>query len=114
MIKKADIILAVALIILSVVFIICFSTLRPEGNRVVITINNEVFGEYSLSEDAEIEVKTDLGFNKVIIKEGKAWVVDADCPDKYCVAHNKIESVGEMGVCLPHKLVVEIRGGDNG
>ena len=114
MIKKADIILAAVLVVLSVVFIFVFAASTPVGNKVVITLNNEVYGEYPLLTDNEIEVKTESGFNTVVIKEGSVFVLSADCPDKYCVKHKKISNVGETVVCLPHKLVVEVRGGKNG
>ena len=37
-------------------------------------------------------------------------MTDANCPDKYCVHQNPIHSAGEVIVCLPNKLVVEITG----
>ena len=43
------------------------------------------------------------------IKDGEVSVKEADCPDKICVNHKKISNVGESIICLPHKLVIEIR-----
>ena len=37
---------------------------------------------------------------------------DADCPDKLCEKTGKISKNGETIVRLPHRVVVEIQGGE--
>ena len=36
-------------------------------------------------------------------------MIEADCPDRLCVKQKAICKNGETIVCLPHKVVVEIR-----
>ena len=50
--------------------------------------------------------------NVLVIKDGVAFVESADCPDEVCVAHLPISREGETIVCLPHRLVIRIVGGD--
>ena len=50
------------------------------------------------------------GVNKVVINDGKVSMTEADCPDELCVKTGKISRVGETIVCLPHRVVVEIKG----
>lgn len=38
-------------------------------------------------------------------------MIEADCPDHYCVDHAAIDKVNETIVCLPHRVVLEITGG---
>lgn len=47
------------------------------------------------------------------LKSGTARVsmIEADCPDHYCVDHAAIDKVNETIVCLPHRVVLEITGG---
>lgn len=86
------------------------------GTRVRILIDGEEYGTYSLMDDTTIEVVNMLGYNKVVLVQGKAAMVQADCPDQYCVEHSAISKTNETIVCLPHKLVVEVltSGEDNG
>ena len=109
MIKIGDIILGVALILLAVVIFLGTVLLKAEGSMVVISIDGKVYGEYSLSEDKEVEISTEKGNNTIVIKDGKVSVSSADCPDLYCVSHVAIDSTEETIVCLPHKVVVSIR-----
>lgn len=108
MIKKGDIILSVGIIVLAVAFIFSFSLFKVGGKRVVIMVDGEIFGEYSIYDDREIEVKTERGVNTVVIRDGKVSVSDADCPDKYCVNHVAVDETGETVVCLPHRMIVEV------
>lgn len=85
-----------------------FNINNKSGKTVVITENGSTYGTYSLSENKVIDINTDLGHNKVVIKDGKVHMEEADCPDKYCVDKGNISKTNESLICLPHKLVVEI------
>ena len=108
MIKKADIILAVSLLLLSAVFVTAAALTDTLGNTVVIKVDNKVIAEMPLSTDAVKVIENEYGKNTIIIKDGEVSVVDADCPDKYCEKHVSINEAGETIACLPHRLVVEI------
>ncbi len=57
-----------------------------------------------------IDIRTQYGYNKIEIGDGKVRVIDADCPDKLDVKQGWISKSGEIIVCLPHKLTIEIVG----
>lgn len=58
----------------------------------------------------KLTVKTDLGENIIEISNGKVQILDADCPDKICVKDGSISRPGSILVCLPHKVVIQIKG----
>lgn len=108
---KKDIVLIIVILVLAGIlglFIKC----RGTGNQVRITVNGEDYGIYPLNTEQEIVVDNEYGYNKIQIRDGWALMETADCPDKYCVHQGKTKSKGKSIVCLPHKLVVEIIGGD--
>ena len=107
--KKKDIYLVLVLAIAAIsMFVFINISHQTAGNNIKITIDGKVYGTYSLQEDQVIEVKEDLGINRVQIKNGKAKMIEADCPDGYCMDQNEISKENETIVCLPHKLVVEV------
>lgn len=57
-----------------------------------------------------IPIKTDYGYNLVELDDNKVRVIEADCPDKIDVKQGYISRIGETIVCLPNKLVIEIKG----
>ena len=50
--------------------------------------------------------------NILVIENGKAYVNQASCPDGICSSHRPIGNDGESIICLPNKVVVEIRTSD--
>lgn len=99
------VVLAVSAIFLGIHF------LRPyqKGGIAEVTVDGEVFGSWPLSEDRTIEIGDG---NRLVIEDGKADMVWADCPDKLCVNQKAISREGESIICLPNKVVVSIVGGE--
>ena len=60
-----------------------------------------------------IPVETKYGYNLIEIGDEQVRVIEADCPDKIDVKQGYISKIGETIVCLPNKLVVEIKGIEN-
>lgn len=106
--KKDGILILIVFIIAAIFFLWNQKKAAIEGDYVVITVNRKQYGVYSLKEDNEIEIKSDYGYNKLIIKDGEAFMEQADCNDHYCETMGKIKRNGESIICLPHKVVVEI------
>ena len=73
-------------------------------------MNKKVYGVYDLSVDQEIEIMDEDGklINKLIIKDGFADMVEAECPDLLCVHQKAISKSKESIVCLPNRVVVTV------
>ena len=105
---KNDIIfIAALLVVFSVVGLIYFFA-RAQGNTVTVTVDGELFGEYSLAEDRTVEIRVGDNLNILVIENGEARVTDASCPDGICSAHKPISRDGESIVCLPNRVVVTV------
>lgn len=99
-----------ALGIVLTVGIYCFS---ENGSAITVTVDGQLYGTYTLSEAREIPIELDGGIsNVIVIEDGAAYMKDADCPDKLCMRQGAISRDGQTIVCLPHKLVVEVIGGE--
>ncbi len=111
LITKADIILAVVLLVTGLASPFFLRAKPSESTLVRITVDGAEFGSYSLSEDRTVDVN---GGNTVVIRDGKVWVSEATCPGKDCMDFGKIGSEGQVIACLPHKMLVMITGGGDG
>lgn len=109
LVKKGDILLSAFFVVTAVVMLICTFWFKEDGKKAVISVDGKVYGEFFLSEDQTFEISTEKGKNTVTIKGGKVTVSEADCPDKYCVNHVAVDSTGETIVCLPHRVIIEIK-----
>lgn len=81
---------------------------RGEGDTVDVSLDGKALGSYSLSEDRTVEIKSEGGYNILVIKDGEAYVSEASCPDGICSAHKPISRDGESIICLPNKVVVSV------
>ncbi len=110
--NKKDLLFIIC-VLLAVAFLgIVFWRKRTDqnGSYIEITIDGELYGSYSLEQEQEIVVESSYGTNSVVIKDGKAFVAEADCPDQVCVAMQPVSRSGEIICCLPHHLFIEAYG----
>ena len=114
MIRKADIILAIIMIILGLIVSYTLATGNDAGDTVNIKVNGEMYAYYSLSDDQTIDVEQNGHINKITIKDGQVSMAFSDCPNQDCVKHRAISGSAETIVCLPNKVTVEIEGGSTG
>lgn len=112
--KKNDIKLCLGILMIACICAIIIQfVIKKNGETVVITVDGTVYKTLELDKDTELDIQgVNDGRNKLIIENGQAYMIDADCPDKVCVRQGKINKTGETIVCLPHKVVVEIKGND--
>ncbi len=110
--KRNDVILVLILAVSAILVWLCFSLFSPLGEYVIVTVDGVENARYPLSEDREVRLENGEDYNILVIKDGKADVVEASCPDGLCVDFHPISHDGETIVCLPNKTVVSIEAGD--
>ena len=111
--RKNDIILIAALVLIAGVALLCIRLNRTAGGTVKVTLDGKVVAQLPLGVDCTQVFESDRGSNTLVIRDGGASVTEADCPDKVCVNQGVIRYDGESIVCLPHRLVVTVVGGQS-
>ena len=108
---RHDFYLAAVLAAAAAVLLVLFLFMRgdTQGDVAVITVQGKVYGTYSLNDEQDILIDTELGHNKVHIANGEVSMEEADCPDGYCISKGAITRNKDTIVCLPHRVVVEVR-----
>ena len=108
---RNDIILGVAVIVLAAGIWLTTELLKKEGSFAVVTVNGTETARYSLEEESEIRLESENGgYNILVIKNGKADIIEASCPDHVCVDQRAVSKTGEAITCLPNKTVITIDG----
>ena len=108
---RNDILLVVALLLIALLGALYLFAFRSEGNSVKVTVGGKVYGVYSLSDNITEDIRTgdkQEHLNRLVIRDGKAYMESATCPDGICVSHKPIHRDGESIVCLPNKVVVTV------
>ncbi len=63
--------------------------------------------------DYEFTVGDENEYNIVRVENGRIRVMSASCPDKICVNQGYISDGLVPIVCLPNKVVIKIKGGED-
>lgn len=105
LLKKGDFIIIVAVVVMAALSVFMVFSFSKQGSRVVIKQNNEVVYNQSINNNNTF----DTGTNVIVIKNGVVFVDNATCKNQICVNTGEISKKGESIVCLPNKVIVEIK-----
>ena len=108
--KKRDIILIASILAVAIALFLIVELAKEEGAGVTVKVDGIKIAEYSLNADGTYPLNG--GTNILVIENGKAYLSDANCPDKLCVHQGKISRTGETITCLPNKLTVTVFGAE--
>ena len=112
--KTWTLIFAALLIICAAAFLLLKGS-GGHGTIAVIRVDGEIYEKIDLGAVAvayDMEIQTEFGYNKLHIEHDGISVTGADCRDHICMDRGKVSRAGVPIVCLPHRLTIEIEGGD--
>ena len=113
--KKMDIVIIVVLIISSFIPYFIYSSVASKNNKdlyATIKVNGNVHNTIDLPATSEEKfiIQTENGTNTILVNNNEINIVHADCKDKLCVKQGSISKIGKTLICLPNKLIIEIKG----
>ena len=111
MIKKADIVLFILILVFGLAVSWWSLTTNTGGDKAIVTVDGELYGTYSLAQDQTIEVAQKDGHtNHITIKDGMVSMAYSTCKNQVCVNAGAISETKDSIVCLPNKVMIEIQG----
>ena len=114
MIKKADIVLLIIILVVGIPLSVLSLTEGIGGDKVRISLDGEIYGVYPLGEDRDIDVTEDGYTNHITIKDGQVSMSYSTCRNQVCVNTGAISETKDAIVCLPNRVVVGIISSDSG
>ena len=109
-IKLGDYVI-VAVILMSAILIFMFFLSDSNPDKVIIKVNGVTESVYSLPLYGEYELNT-LPYPSTLVIEGSfVHIKDTTCPGHDCEHRGKISRSGDIIICLPNFLTIELEGG---
>jgi len=102
------------ILLLGILLVAFFTITLWQGgaaDKAVIRSGGKVFREAPLSRNQIIEVPGPLGISRVAIHNRQARITADPSPRQYCVRQGWLKQAGEIAVCLPNQVSVELSGG---
>lgn len=113
--KKLDIVIIISLLVLSFVpyFLFIGDIKNYNSTYVNINVDGKLYDNIPLSSfkgEKEIKIKSDDKLNTLKISNNTIHMLEANCNDSLCIKQGTISKVNQSIICLPHKLIIEIKG----
>ena len=80
------------------------------AEKAVIRQDGQLFAEVDLRAPRRVEVPGPLGTTLVAVEPGRARVVADPGPRQYCVRQGWLVRPGEIAICAPNRVSVQIAG----
>ena len=80
------------------------------ADRAIIRQEGKVFAEVDLRSHKQFEVGGPLGTTLIAVEPGRARVVSDPGPRQYCVRQGWLMRPGEIAICAPNRVSLQIAG----
>jgi hypothetical protein len=80
------------------------------AEKVLIKRGGEVFAELDLSRNRRIEVSGPLGITTIAVEKRRVRVISDPGMHQYCVRQGWLERAGEIAICAPNQVSVQVIG----
>jgi len=80
------------------------------AERAIIRQEGQVFAEVDLRSKRQFEVTGPLGKTMIAVEPGRVRVVSDPGPRQYCVRQGWLMRPGEIAICAPNRVSVQIAG----
>ncbi|HOI51756.1 NusG domain II-containing protein [Azonexus caeni] len=80
------------------------------ADRAIVRQEGKVFAEVDLRTRREILVPGPLGVTRIAVEPGRARVVADPGPRQYCVKQGWLMRPGEIAICAPNRVSLQITG----
>ena len=113
MIRPADFVLAGGVAALALLLVLGRTwgpAARSTPSQAVVSVGGNAWRTLDLRRDGVYPVELSGGHLVVEVAGGAVRVREADCPDQVCVLTGWISVPGDMIVCVPHRVVIQVTG----
>lgn len=109
---RADRVLVVAVALL--IALLWMGGPGEAGGELQIEAAGDLAIRQALADDAVLDVAGAIGTSRVQIKNGRARFVEGPCRHLLCVRQGWLDRRGQVAVCLPNRVAIEVLGRGDG
>ena len=93
--------------------VVLFATLWQGGQAAKLRIRqgDHVYATLSLAQQRTLEIRGPLGISRIVIDNGRVRFERSPCTNQYCVHQGWLRHAGEVAICLPNQISLELLGG---
>lgn len=106
---KKDSFIIIGIILFAVICYLVLQLFKTPGDFVVVMHQGVITEKYDLNIDTKVIISFEEDkYNILEIKNHRAYIIEATCPDKLCVKQHSISKTNETITCLPNQVVIKV------
>ena len=86
-----------------------FWSIAP-ASKLKIRQGNTVLGVYDLNQTRELKITGPMGNSLISITQGKVRFKQSPCHNQYCVHQGWLSRAGQVAICLPNQISLQLLG----
>lgn len=83
------------------------------ASKLKIRQGDKIIGTYDLNQKRELHIKGPIGESIISIEQGKVRFKQSPCPNQYCVHQGWLNHAGQVAICLPNQISLQLIGAKN-
>lgn len=80
--------------------------------KVQIRLGDKIYATYNLNLQREVHILGPIGEAVISISQGKVRFAKSPCHNQYCVHQGWLSHAGQVAICLPNQISLELIGED--
>ena len=113
MIKKSDLYLLAAVLVIGIAAFVLNATLQGPGAIVKVVSGHGLSETHALDQDKVLEITMESAVNVIEISNGTVEMKEANCIGGDCLRQHAISRTGQSIICLPNLVLITIEGADS-
>ncbi len=84
-----------------------------QASKLKIRQGDQILGTYDLDQVRELQIKGPVGISTVSINQGKVRFKQSPCRNQYCVHQGWLAHAGQVAICIPNQISLQLLGKKN-
>jgi hypothetical protein len=99
-------------VVSAIAVIYLFQTLwsNTPASQLQIRQADKIIGTYDLNQTRELHINGPLGESHISIAQGKVRFKQSPCTNQYCVHQGWLTHTGQVAICLPNQISLQLIG----
>jgi len=78
------------------------------ASKLKIRQGDKIVGTYDLNQTRELHIHGPLGDSHIVIDQGKVRFKQSPCNNQYCVHQGWLNLAGQVAICLPNQISLQL------
>jgi hypothetical protein len=71
-----------------------------------------IYATLSLNQERTLDIRGPLGNSRIVIHQGQVRFEHSPCTNQYCVHQGWLKRAGQVAICLPNRVSLELLGAE--